>query len=698
MEVLINGDLAPIVLFTYNRPRHTKATLDALKANHLAKQSVLYIYQDGLKENATKEQRESVLEVGSYLQDFITSNENGKYFKEITLIQRERNFGLADSIIDGVTNIINKYGTIIVLEDDLVTSPYFLTFMNEALQVYRNNEHVACISGFVFPLEGEEFPSSFFLKGTDCWGWASWDRAWKLFNPDGKELLDKLRQSGKIDDFDKAYSGAKSSRGFAQMLEDQIRGKNSSWAIRWFASCFLQDKYCLYPRNSLVQNIGFDIGTHCKGGKENDPYFGVLSNIPTIIDTEQPIQEIPAIRAKCNMYYTNKQFQLLKIILGKIYKMLIRGGQDSGSHLSLEYSKAYRFYVSHTIPYNLHNSQTLVFQVKPLESYSLDDLAAIVNDIESFIKPAAFFSVVIPAHNRAHSILACVDSVCRQTFVDYEIIIIDDASTDNTESLIHSLDNPKIRYYRLQNNMGAQIARNIGIKMAKGKWIAFLDSDDLWESNKLSIQHDMIKRHADKQEPFLYGACVVSNETTGIKDYWDLSPQDPHFLKSPAPMFQSMVVSKVSLLKIGLLDENVPSYQEWDTAIRLAQICEIFYSRQTLFTYRLHGKDQISKNHKKDVDGYHYILQKHKKAIVSANPLWWNMHIFILLKRCYMFGEYCFASRVVQELKLFYQKPILYLFLLKMAKYSVKSRLCNIATHFFLRLNDKILKVVDAYR
>lgn len=322
----MDSTLAPIVLFTYNRPRHTKATLEALKGNLLAKQSHLYIYQDAPKQNAPQEQKDSALEVTKLLQEVIASNENGIYFKTITLIQRERNFGLADSIIDGVTSIINKHGTIIVLEDDLVTSPHFLTFMNEALQTYYNNEQVACVSGFVFPLEGDEIPSSFFLKGTDCWGWASWDRAWKLFNKNGKELLDKLKQSGKIDDFDKAYSGVKSSRGFTQMLEDQIRGKNSSWAIRWFASCFLQDKYCLYPRNSLVQNIGFDIGTHCKDGEENDPYFGVLSQIPAVIDTKQQIQEIPAIRAKCDAYYASKQRPLLKRILSKTYKMLIRGG------------------------------------------------------------------------------------------------------------------------------------------------------------------------------------------------------------------------------------------------------------------------------------------------------------------------------------------------------------------------------------
>ena len=645
----MDSTLAPIVLFTYNRPRHTKATLDTLKANLLAKESVLYIYQDGLKDTATKEQKDSALEVSTYLQDFIASNENGKYFKEITLIQRERNLGLADSIIDGVTSIINKHGTIIVLEDDLVTSPHFLTFMNEALQTYYDNEQVACVSGFVFPLEGDEIPSSFFLKGTDCWGWASWDRAWNLFNPDGKELLGKLKQSGKIDDFDKAYSGAKSSRGFAQMLEDQIRGKNSSWAIRWFASCFLQDKYCLYPRNSLVQNIGFDIGTHCKNGEENDPYFGVLSNTPTIIDTEQPIQEIPAIRAKCDAYYASKQRPLLKRILSKTYKMLIRG-EDFRLSLPLECSKDYRAYTLQTIPYNLSNSQALVFQAKSLESYSLDDLAAIAYDIESFIAPAALFSVVIPAHNRAHSILACVDSVCKQTFLDYEIIIIDDASTDNTESLIHSLNNPKIRYYKLPKNMGAQAARNIGIKMAQGKWIAFLDSDDLWELNKLSAQYDMIKEHADIQELFLYGACVVSNETTGSRDYWNLSPQDPYFLKAAAPMFQSMVVAKTSLLEIGLLDEDVPSYQEWDTSIRLAQVCEILYTPQVLFTYRLHSNDQISKNHHKDIDGYCYILQKHKKAIISANPLWWNMHIFIVLKKCYMFNLRDLAPTIAQNL------------------------------------------------
>lgn len=285
-----------------------------------------------------------------------------------------------------------------------------------------------------------------------------------------------------------------------------------------------------------------------------------------------------------------------------------------------------------------------------------------------------------------------MDSVCKQTFLDYEIIIIDDASTDNTESLIHLLNNPKIRYYKLPKNMGAQAARNIGIKMAKGKWIAFLDSDDLWEPNKLSIQRDMIKQHSAIQEPFLYGACVVSNEATGSRDYWNLSPQDSHFLKAAAPMFQSMVVAKTSLLEVGLLDEDVPSYQEWDTSIRLAQVCEILYTPQVLFTYRLHSNDQISKNHQKDIDGYCYILQKHKKAIISANPLWWNMHIFIVLKKCYMFDLRDLAPAIAQNL--ITHTSLCSLFIAKVAHLAahsrVWSRLCVIALQF-----DNALKCIS---
>ena len=178
-------------------------------------------------------------------------------FKKVTIIKRKINWGLANSIIDGVTNIINKYKKVIVLEDDLVTSIHFLRFMNESLDMYEKDNQVASIHGYIYPIEG--LPDTFFIKGADCWGWATWKRAWDIFEPNGQKILDELksRRLEKEADFNNSY-------GFTQMLKDQIKGKNNSWAVRWHMSAFLRDMLTLYPGKSYVQNIGNDdSGTHC---------------------------------------------------------------------------------------------------------------------------------------------------------------------------------------------------------------------------------------------------------------------------------------------------------------------------------------------------------------------------------------------------------------------------------------------------
>ena len=240
-------NLAPIVLFVYNRPWHTQQTVEALQKNKLASESELFIYSDEAKND---DARVSVDEVRKYI-DNITG------FKKITVIKRDKNWGLANSIIDGVTKIVNEYGRIIVLEDDLVTSPYFLKFMNEGLTMYENEDKVASIHGYIYPIDN--LPNTFFIKGADCWGWATWKRAWDVFEPNGQKILDELKSRGleKGADFNNSY-------GLTQMLKDQIKGKNNSWAVRWYMSAFLKDMLTLYPGKSYVQNIGNDdSGTHC---------------------------------------------------------------------------------------------------------------------------------------------------------------------------------------------------------------------------------------------------------------------------------------------------------------------------------------------------------------------------------------------------------------------------------------------------
>ena len=240
---------APIALFTYSRIAHTKRTVEALLLNSSAVEHDLIIFSDAA---SGPEKEIKVNEVRAYLTT-ITG------FRSISIHYRPHNFGLALSIIEGVTQVLTSHERIIVLEDDLVTAPHFLAYMDEALDKFADDDRVVSIHGYVYPVD-QPLPEAFFLRGADCWGWATWRRGWKFFNRDGKALLDQLRLSPElmnIFDFNGTY-------GYSKMLEEQISGLNNSWAVRWYASAFLADKLTLYPGRSLVYNIGSDgTGTHC---------------------------------------------------------------------------------------------------------------------------------------------------------------------------------------------------------------------------------------------------------------------------------------------------------------------------------------------------------------------------------------------------------------------------------------------------
>lgn len=237
--------LAPIALFTYNRPTHTSQTLKSLMKNGLAKESELFIFSDGPKENASPEERKSIEVVREIIR-------KEKWCKTVHYIEAKSNKGLAESIISGVSTIVNKYGKVIVLEDDMLCSNFFLQFMNEALTMYEQEEKVMGISGYVVPASAE-LPQTFFIKGADCWGWGTWQRSWSLFERDGEKLLSELKKKKLTAefDFDNSYP-------YTQMLVDQIEKKNDSWAIRWYASAFLMEKYFLFPGKSFIRNIGND--------------------------------------------------------------------------------------------------------------------------------------------------------------------------------------------------------------------------------------------------------------------------------------------------------------------------------------------------------------------------------------------------------------------------------------------------------
>ncbi len=238
-------NLAPIILFVYNRPWHTEKTLEALMENSLADQSTLYIYCDGPKAVASEEDLKNIKEVRILIR-------KKNWCKELVIIERDKNLGLAANIISGVTEVINKHGKIIVLEDDIVTSSGFLKYMNDALFFYEKEEKMMHISGYMFPHENK-LPETFFYNVPLCWGWATWERSWKYFNNDSHALWSALQTKNLILELDKFGNDYLSSQ-----LAHNISGRLKTWFIKWHASVLLKEGYTLYPSVSLVDNIGFD--------------------------------------------------------------------------------------------------------------------------------------------------------------------------------------------------------------------------------------------------------------------------------------------------------------------------------------------------------------------------------------------------------------------------------------------------------
>jgi hypothetical protein len=245
-------NLAPIALFVYNRPEHTRRTLSYLQKNLLADESRLFIFSDGAKTDADQPKVEQVRQIIKEVSGF----------KSVKVISSKQNLGLANSIIKGVTQLVNEYGKVIVFEDDLLSSVYTLQYFNEALTKYANEDKVMHIGAYMFELGDKKLPETFFSRIATSWGWATWARAWKDFEPDIDTLLKQ---------FDKPNINRFSIDGtmnfWKQMLEFKT-GKNNSWAIRWYASIFLKGGLSLNPSHSLVHNIGHD-GTGVHSNIEN---------------------------------------------------------------------------------------------------------------------------------------------------------------------------------------------------------------------------------------------------------------------------------------------------------------------------------------------------------------------------------------------------------------------------------------------
>ena len=301
---------APIAFFAYNRPGHTRKSLESLAANEGAAESELFIFCDGPKK---PEDEEAVREVRMLVK-------SRKWCGKVNIVERNENLGLADSIIGGVTDIVNRYGNVIVLEDDLVIAPCFLKFMNEALEYYINEKKVMQISGNMFDVVVESKADAIFLPFTTSWGWATWERSWKHFDPIMSKY-NKLKKDKALRykfDIEGAYD-------YFNMLESQIKGNIDSWAIRWYLSVFMMGGLTLYPVRSLVRNIGFDgSGIHCTTSsfKQNPENFEILFKhsiyLPEISVTKDAYYQI------LKYFFSKRSFRIkLKALFIKLREIFL---------------------------------------------------------------------------------------------------------------------------------------------------------------------------------------------------------------------------------------------------------------------------------------------------------------------------------------------------------------------------------------
>lgn len=289
-------NLSPVVVFAYNRLDHLKKTIVSLKKCNLSKHSNLIIYLDNYKKISD---REKVHNIKKYCLTI-------KGFKTIKLIIRKKNYGMSKNIIFGVSQTLKKFKKGIFLEDDMILDKYFLEYMNYYLEFYKDNNKISSIHGYSYPTN-KKLPDYFFLKGADCWGWATWSRAWDIFSNDSKDLISKIKNKELVKEFN-----FNNSYNYFNMLKQNILKKNKSWAINWYASCFLKNKLTLYPGYSLVHNFGNDLsGTNCE---KTDIFNVKLKNKPLKFISVQTLES----------EYAKKQFESFFLSIMSLKNRIIR--------------------------------------------------------------------------------------------------------------------------------------------------------------------------------------------------------------------------------------------------------------------------------------------------------------------------------------------------------------------------------------
>lgn len=307
---------SPIAFFVYNRPEHTRLAIEALQQNKLAEQSILYVFADGVKATATIEQRERICQART-----IVSQING--FKEVHLMLSDVNKGCARSIIEGVSYVVKKHGRVIVVEDDIITTPQFLQYMNDALNFYANDHRIWSVGGMNIDIN---LPTKYtkkhdlYLARRGCsWGWGTWSDRWKDIDWDVKDAKRFFSSRNKMKRFDRG------GEGMTQMLRDQLDGKIDAWDIVWDYHVFKHNGYGLRPIKSFTRNIGMDgSGTHYNQENPSDPQAPLFDPSTDTIRFEKHIHPNEEVQRIFYNYWSDKEKLSLTTQVKRLVKRLLR--------------------------------------------------------------------------------------------------------------------------------------------------------------------------------------------------------------------------------------------------------------------------------------------------------------------------------------------------------------------------------------
>lgn len=242
-------NFAPIVLFVYDRPEHTRLTLDYLINNDFANKSKLYVFADGAK---NEKDAVKVAEVRNYIKSI-------KGFASVEVTEREKNYGLANSIISGINVVMSEYDRVIVMEDDMISSPYFLKYMNNLLNFYEEDLRICSVTGYSFPIKiPRNYKYDLYLSPrASSWGWGTWKNRWENVDWKLKDYDEFIRNKKAVNSFNKG------GVDLTRMLKNQKAGKIDSWSIIWTYNHFKNNSFCIYPIESRIKNIGADLsGIH----------------------------------------------------------------------------------------------------------------------------------------------------------------------------------------------------------------------------------------------------------------------------------------------------------------------------------------------------------------------------------------------------------------------------------------------------